>query len=117
MRQPKPPKNKSKKQKGHGQNAAKLGKGQQNQPPAITTVVTGSALTATVTFSLPVVINGNPDLHVHTVSITSVDVVSPTEVQITYDNDIAGLMWEIKPFQTWAKGMQGNAIVSSSGTF
>ena len=104
--------------KVHRPSRRKLGRGQRiSAPPA---VVTASAITTTVTvtFSLPVIVNGAVPLVVASApAIVSQTVNSSTQVTIVFAASVVGKTWSIAAGTGNVATYQGGGLVSAGGTF
>lgn len=102
--------------KVHRVSRRKLGRGQTVQQPAVTAVVTGAVDTATITFSVPVVVQGPLNLAVQGDLVpVSQTVVSNTEVQILYSVPLTGLTYTLSSGNV--STFQGGMLAPTSGTF
>lgn len=103
--------------KVHRVNRRKLGRGQSVQHPAATATPVASTTTVTITFSVPVVVSGDVDLHVEGgIALVSQAQTGPTTLVQHYASSAAGLTWSIlagAPVATF----QGGGLAPSSGTF
>ena len=104
--------------KVHRPSRRKLGRGQFVQPTPATVAVTSAADTATLTFSVPVVVNGNIPM---TVSggrtLTTQTVVSPTVVTQLFSGTLTTQTWSIPAGIQQVKTYQGGQLAPASGTF
>jgi len=104
--------------KVHRVSRRQLGKGQHIQLPPVTVSVTAATDTATLTFSVPVIVSGNIPLAVSGgVTLVSQTVVSPTEVQQVFSGALSGLAWSIAGGIPQVATFQGGGLAPSSGTF
>lgn len=102
--------------KVHRVDRRKLGRGQFPSRPGATVTATGSVDTATLTFSVPVVVQGSINMPLAGRSIVSQTVVSPTVVHILYDGAVSGLTWAF-PADAPVRTFQGGGVAAASGTF
>jgi hypothetical protein len=104
--------------KKHRTSTRKLGKGQHTQLPPATVLVTDSASTATLTFSVPIVVNGNIPMNVSGgLTLVTQTVVSPTVVTQLYSGALTTKTWSIPANTPQIATMQGGGFAGASGTF
>ena len=103
--------------KVHRPSRRKLGRGQYTQQPAVDVEITGSGSVATLTFSSPVVVNGDIPLSVDTRTFVSQEVTSSTTVEITVSGAVTGLDYDLPANLPQIKTFQGGTNNGVSGTF
>lgn len=104
--------------KVHRVDRRKLGRGQQVDQPAANMVVTGSASTATLTFNVPVVVNGTiPMVYGGSRTILSQTVVSATVVQQLLSNTVTMQTYSFTGGSPTVRTRQGGIVNSVAGTF
>ena len=104
--------------KVHRVSRTKLGKGQHVQIPFVTVTVTAATNTATLTFSGPVVVDGNIPLVVAGgVTLVSQTQVSPTVFHQLFSGPLTGLAWSIAGGVPEVATFQGGGLAPASGTF
>ena len=102
----------------HREPRNKLGKGQHVPQPPATVAMTSAANTATLTFSVPVVVSGPIPVAVGGgLTIVSQTFVSSTVVQQLYSGPLAGLSWSIAGAIPQVATFQGGTLAPASGTF
>lgn len=103
--------------KVHRVSRRQLGRGQHVQFPPATVTASASTTTVTLTFSQPVIVNGNIPLNLGTViALVSQSQTSPTSVTQHYATSVSGVTWAINstaPVSTY----QGGGLANASGTF
>lgn len=104
--------------KKHRASRRKLGRGQHVQLPPATAVITSATDTATITFNVPVVVNGTIPMNVSGgLTLTSQTVVSPTVVTQLYSGALATKTYSIPANAPEIATMQGGGFAGASGTF
>ena len=105
--------------KVHRVSRRKLGRGQHVQLPLATAVVTSASDTATITFSVPVVVNGSLDLHVTGLTLVSQIQVSSTVWHLLYSGPLTGIAYVgIPSGSPVVQTMQGGGFAGiPGGTF
>lgn len=104
--------------KVHRVNRRKLGRGQSPTSNNITVVATSTGTTnVTLTFSRPVVVNGNIGVTVATLTLVSQTVVSPTVVTQVWSGNVATHAYAVPSNDPHVTSYQGGALVGTNGTF
>ena len=70
-----------------------------------------------ITFSVPVVVNGNLNLSLAGVTLVSQVVTSPTVLTQTYSAAVVGKAWTITAGDPSIATFQGGSVAGSSGNF
>jgi hypothetical protein len=96
----------------------KLGRGQHTQVNPATVTMTDATSVATMTFNVPVVITGTPNLNVSG-GLTFVSQVqtSPTVLAITYSGALTTKTWSLAANDPAIHTYQGGGVAAASGTF
>lgn len=103
--------------KVHRVSRRQLGRGQSPSRPGATFVMTSASDTATLTFDVPVVVQGPVLLDVEgPLAIVSQTQTSPTVLEIVLESAVAGLDWSLPAGQPIAT-FQGGGVAAASGTF
>ena len=103
--------------KVHRPSRRKLGRGQHLQLPLATFVMTSSTNTAILTFSVPVVVSGQVDLHVSGgLGFVSQVQLSPQVLHVLYDGAVGGKTWSVGPGEPVAT-FQGGGLAPQADTF
>lgn len=104
--------------KVHRHNRRKLGRGQVPSRPGVTAAPVAATSTVTITFSVPVVVSQNIDLHLDpAVVLNSQQQTSPTTVVQHYAATVVGSDWSIDAAQAGISTFQGGGVAAASGTF
>lgn len=103
--------------KTHRVSRRKLGRGQYPNAIPVTVTITGSASTATLTFSRPVVVTGAIPLVVATRTNSTQTVVSSTVVTILQSGTVTGLAFSLAGNAANVTSYQGGKVAGTSGTF
>lgn len=105
--------------KAHRVDRRKLGRGQHIQLPLVTCVVTSAADHATLTFNVPVVVNGSLDLVPVGLVYQGQEQISSTVYQVNYDSAVTGVAYDgIAAGSPIVQSMQGGAFAGiPGGTF
>lgn len=105
--------------KVHRKSRRKLGRGQSVHLPQVTCAVTDTADTATLTFSVPVVVNGSLDLDVTGLHLVSQTQVSATVWQLLYSGPLTTVAYGgIAAGSPIVQSMQGGQFAGiPAGTF
>lgn len=103
--------------KVHRGNRRKLGRGQYPTSASVGVTVTGTASTATLTFSRPVVVTGPIPLAVATLTPVTQTVVSPTVVTILQSGTVATHAYSLPGGAANVATYQGGQVSGAAGTF
>lgn len=95
----------------------RLGRGQYPQADPITLTALGSASTATITFSKAVLVSGALPLVVGTRTFVSQVVTNPTQVVVTMNGAVTGLVYSMAANPSTVNGQKGEPISALGGTF
>lgn len=104
--------------KVHRPSRRKLGRGQHTQLPPATAVVTSTSDTATITFSVPVIVNGTISMNVSGgLTLVSQTQVSPTVVTQLFSGPLTTLTYSIAANDPSISTYQGGGFAGVAGTF
>lgn len=104
--------------KVHRPSRRKLGRGQSVQVPSVLAAATAATTLVTITFPVPVVVNGIVPLVVNGgPEFVSQTVVSQTVVHQTFDTSCAGKTWHIAGGGPEVRSYEGGVLAAASGTF
>lgn len=104
--------------KVHRTSRRKLGRGQHVQPPAAVASLVGADDVVTITFNVPVVVNGLIPLSIAGISGVPVQaVVDAQTVTQTYGESVAGNAWVLPGGGQSVFTFQGGTLAPASGTF
>jgi hypothetical protein len=104
--------------KKHQVSRRKLGRGQHVQVAPVTVTVTDATNTATMTFNVPVVVNGTIPMNVSGGAVlVSQTVVSPTVVTQLFNTSLNTKTWSIPAQTPQISSYQGGGFGGASGTF
>ena len=96
----------------------KLGRGQHVQLPPVTVTITDATTAATLTFAVPVIISGIPNLNVSGgVSFVSQHQTSPTVLVQTYSATLSGKTYSLAAGDPAIATFQGGGNNAVAGTF
>lgn len=103
--------------KVHRPSRRQLGKGQTIPIPPVTCTPTVSTTTVTLTFSAPVIVSGNINMHMAGLTLVSQTITSPTVVTQVYSATAATAAWSLTANDPTVKSFQGGGLAGASGTF
>jgi hypothetical protein len=104
--------------KVHRTNRRKLGRGQYPTAPAAIITVTDTSTTATLTFSVPVVVSGTIPMTVSGgLTFVSQTIVSPTVVTQVWSAALSAKTYAIAANAANVRTVQGGGVAAVSGTF
>jgi hypothetical protein len=103
--------------KVHRSSRRKLGRGQHVQQPAVVATPVATTDTVVITFSLPVIVNGNLNLNTSVGTLVSQVITSPTVVTQVYSVSVAAATWSIAGGDPTVQTFQGGQLAPASGTF
>lgn len=95
----------------------KLGRGQHTPRPQVTATPVATTDTVVVTFSVPVVVNGNLNLNIAGKTLVSQTVDTPTQLTQVYSASVATDAWSIDGTDPSITTFQGGGLAAASGTF
>ena len=104
--------------KVHRVSRRKLGRGQYPPVAALTFTMTDTGSTATLTFTVPVVVSGPINLNVSGgLTYVSQSIVSPYVVTQTYSGALSAKTWSVAANTPNVASAQGGGTAGQSGTF
>jgi transcriptional regulator of nitric oxide reductase len=103
--------------KVHRTSRRQLGRGQTIPVAAVIATPSVATTTVTINFSVPVVVNGNLNLHTSVGTLVSQTVNSPTQITQVYSISVATASWSIAANDPAIRSFQGGGLAAASGTF
>jgi len=108
----------SSQQNVHRRDRRKLGKGQYPTSVSVPVAVTSTGTTnMTLTFGVPVVVDGVIGSTVATRTLVSQTVVSPTVVTQVWSGNVTGLAFTVPAAPPTVRSYQGGMVSGSAGVF